>query len=103
MFVQCCAAARCLSGGALKRSRPRCRRTKSLKQPSRAWGQDCSGSNWPARCAAAAACSVKDRIAYAMVERAEREGLISPDKTTLVGAVLSVWQGVGACEAGLFI
>ncbi|GAB4813420.1 hypothetical protein N2152v2_000466 [Parachlorella kessleri] len=28
--------------------------------------------------------SVKDRIAYAMVERAEREGVISPGKTTLV-------------------
>jgi cysteine synthase len=27
---------------------------------------------------------VKDRIAYAMIERAEQDGLISPGKTTLV-------------------
>ncbi len=30
-------------------------------------------------------CSVKDRIAISMIEAAEREGIISPGKTTLVG------------------
>lgn len=30
------------------------------------------------------ACSVKDRIAYAMVAAAEREGKIKPGKTTLI-------------------
>ena len=29
-------------------------------------------------------CSVKDRIALAMIQRAEEQGLISPDRTILV-------------------
>lgn len=29
-------------------------------------------------------CSVKDRIAYAMVQAAEKQGLISPEKTILI-------------------
>lgn len=29
-------------------------------------------------------CSVKDRIALAMIEQAEKDGLISPDRTILV-------------------
>jgi hypothetical protein len=29
-------------------------------------------------------CSVKDRIAYNMIKRAEEQGIISPERTTLV-------------------
>lgn len=30
------------------------------------------------------ACSVKDRIAFNMIKRAEEQGIISPEHTTLV-------------------